>query len=314
MSMIYSFLQKKKMHENQHGIVMVVTAYVLSFIMLVLGSDAFYNIKSRAAAGINMISDEVTQKQSNESMKQQIFDLSSGFVKEKLMNPYGFYSMRSLDENVQRRSDLATNQQNWLVGQAINTQKNNVLYQVDNFITLEENVKTDNTVDTNEVVSTMVKEVETKKEISNEIVQSFSVDKKAKNTNTAISVTKEETEMLERIVEAEATGEDMKGKILVANVIFNRVNDDDFPDTIKEVIFQNSHGDYQFSPVSDERFWSVKVSKGTKEAVERALQGEDYSEGALYFMARKRTDKSKWFDNHLKWLFKHGGHEFYKNK
>ncbi|HCM13497.1 MAG TPA: cell wall hydrolase, partial [Lachnospiraceae bacterium] len=35
---------------------------------------------------------------------------------------------------------------------------------------------------------------------------------------------------------------------------------------------------------------------------------------ALYFMARKRAKASnaKWFDDNLKWLFKHGGHEFYR--
>jgi N-acetylmuramoyl-L-alanine amidase len=131
-----------------------------------------------------------------------------------------------------------------------------------------------------------------------------------------MAVTEEEVDMLERIVAAEATGEDMIGKILIANVVFNRMADDNFPNTIEDVIFQEVDGDYQFSPVSDERYWSVKVTDETEEAVQRALQGEDYSEGALYFIARKRTKSSsaKWFDQHLDWLFKHGGHEFYKNK
>ena len=126
--------------------------------------------------------------------------------------------------------------------------------------------------------------------------------------------TDKEVEMLERIVQAEAGSEDMKGRILVANVVLNRVSNKNFPDTVKQVIFQNSDGEYQFSPVADKRYWSVKVSKKTKEAVQRALQGEDYSDGALYFMARKRAKASnaKWFDDNLKWLFKHGGHEFYR--
>jgi len=120
--------------------------------------------------------------------------------------------------------------------------------------------------------------------------------------------------MLEQIVEAEATGEDIIGKILVANVVINRVCSKKFPDNIKDVIFQKVGDDYQFSPIADKRFWKVKVTKETKEAVERALEGEDYSQGALYFMARKLAKKSnvKWFDNNLKWLFKHGVHEFYK--
>ncbi len=138
-------------------------------------------------------------------------------------------------------------------------------------------------------------------------------DKEKKKKNV-IELSDEEVEILQRIVEAEATGEDTKGKILVANVILNRVKDDDFPDTIKGVVFQKDGGTYQFSPIKDKRYWSVKISKDTVKAVERVMQGEDYSKGALYFSARSRADKSsmRWFDNHLKFLFQYGGHEFFK--
>ena len=60
MSAIYSFLQKRKLHENQHGFVMVVIAYVLSALMLILGSDVFYNIDSEAA-GMDIKIEEETQ-------------------------------------------------------------------------------------------------------------------------------------------------------------------------------------------------------------------------------------------------------------
>ena len=43
-----------------------------------------------------------------------------------------------------------------------------------------------------------------------------------------INATEEEITILEKIVEAEATGEDIIGKILVANVIINRTKDDEF--------------------------------------------------------------------------------------
>ncbi len=39
-----------------------------------------------------------------------------------------------------------------------------------------------------------------------------------------------------RIVEAEAGTEDLKGRILVANVILNRVKNDEFPDTVTDVV------------------------------------------------------------------------------
>ena len=121
-------------------------------------------------------------------------------------------------------------------------------------------------------------------------------------------------EILERIVEAEAGGEDDDGKLLVANVVLNRVRDEAFPDTIGEVVFQRSNGVTQFSPVASGSYYKVEVSEESKKAVERALQGEDISDGALYFAARRYANQKsmRWFDEELNFLFQHGGHEFFK--
>ena len=124
----------------------------------------------------------------------------------------------------------------------------------------------------------------------------------------------EDMEALLRIVEAEAGCEDEEGKLLVANVVLNRVNHKSFPDTATEVILQKENGVTQFSPVANGRYYRVEVSEETISAVGRALTGEDISEGALYFAARKYadSDKMKWFDENLTFLFSHGGHEFFK--
>ncbi|NLY48465.1 MAG: cell wall hydrolase [Clostridiales bacterium] len=148
-------------------------------------------------------------------------------------------------------------------------------------------------------------------------ISSFSLPKAnlvEKKTTRNFKLTNEDIKILEQIVEAEATGEDIIGKILVANVIFNRMESEEFPDTVKEVVFQKVGDKYQFSPIADKRYWQVEVSEETREAVKRAISGEDYSQGALYFMARKLARKSsiKWFDSNLELLFKHGEHEFFK--
>ncbi len=124
----------------------------------------------------------------------------------------------------------------------------------------------------------------------------------------------EEMDVLLRIVEAEAGNEDEDGKLLVANVVLNRVDSEEFPDTVKEVVFQKERGVTQFSPVSNGSYYRVRVSDETVSAVGRALMGEDISEGALYFAARKYVSDSKmaWFDENLTYLFVHGGHEFFK--
>jgi N-acetylmuramoyl-L-alanine amidase len=119
---------------------------------------------------------------------------------------------------------------------------------------------------------------------------------------------------LVQIVEAEATGGDMKSKILIADVVLNRVADDRFPDSIYQVVWDNEGGVAQFSPTEDGRIYSVEITDETYEAVDRALAGEDYSEGALFFMARSSAEEynQEWFDKNLERLFEYGGHEYYK--
>ncbi len=121
-------------------------------------------------------------------------------------------------------------------------------------------------------------------------------------------------EALLRIVEAEAGCEDQNGKLLVANVVLNRVNSAKFPNTVWDVVMQKEQGVAQFSPTVDGRYQSVSISEDTKEAVERALYGEDISEGALYFCAREKADSGKlqWFDQKLTRLFAYGNHEFFQ--
>ena len=130
---------------------------------------------------------------------------------------------------------------------------------------------------------------------------------------TPLIITEEDKEVLLRIVEAEATAEDVKGRMLVANVILNRVLSSKFPDNITDVVFQNNGKTYQFSPIKDGRYWSVTVSEKTREAVERVLNGEDYSQGALYFAARELANPNNmnWFDRELTRLFRYGVHEFF---
>lgn len=120
-------------------------------------------------------------------------------------------------------------------------------------------------------------------------------------------------EVLLRIVEAEAGGEDETGKLLVANVVLNRVESSKFPDTVEEVVFQKEGDCYQFSPVGNGRYETICISEETYSAVERALMGEDLSEGALYFVSEKYADPEKleWFHQKLTLLYSHGGHNFY---
>lgn len=131
-----------------------------------------------------------------------------------------------------------------------------------------------------------------------------------KREQEVISYSDSDYEVLLRIVQAEAGICDERGKILVANVIINRVKSSEFPNSITAVVYERT----QFSPVSDGTIKTCKVTQQTIDCVDRALAGEDYSEGALFFMNRGRSQSSnvRWFDGRLTFVLKHEKHEFFK--
>lgn len=134
---------------------------------------------------------------------------------------------------------------------------------------------------------------------------------KVAESEYVITFSDEDYKVLCTIVEAEAGDQDAKGRILVANVIINRVKSQSFPNTITDVVFQKSGNTYQFSPTKPGgRYYKVTASELTVQCVDRALKGEDYSEGAIYFAMK--TSSNSWFNRSLEFLFKHGDHYFYK--
>lgn len=126
---------------------------------------------------------------------------------------------------------------------------------------------------------------------------------------SSFSLEEQEYQVLLKIVEAEAGGEDTTGKMLVANVVMNRVRSGKFPNTVTEVVYQRSEGKAQFSPTADGRIDQVNVSQDTVDAVARVMNGEDPSAGALFF--RSVSSKSGWHDRALSRVMEHGNHIFY---
>jgi len=119
----------------------------------------------------------------------------------------------------------------------------------------------------------------------------------------------DEMDMLYRIAWAEARGEDDKGIILVINVIINRLYDDGlFKDqrTLYDVLFAPN----QFSPIRDGSFDRATPCARIKDAVHKALNGTDYSQGALFFNMTT-IQHTSWAGRNRTWLFNHGTHSFY---
>lgn len=83
---------------------------------------------------------------------------------------------------------------------------------------------------------------------------------------------------LARAINGEARGESLEGQIAVAAVILNRVQSNQFPNSIKEVILDPR----QFTAVDDGQY-NLTPNSSAYIAAKRALNGEDPTEGALYY-------------------------------
>ncbi len=107
-------------------------------------------------------------------------------------------------------------------------------------------------------------------------------------------------ELLAQLVEAEAGNQCLEGKVLVAEVVLNRVASDKFPNTVEEVIFQ----DRQFEVTRNGAFEKAayNMQESDYEAVELAVSNHEHKD-VLYFSAGS-------YVKGCKHLFKLGAHYF----
>ena len=116
------------------------------------------------------------------------------------------------------------------------------------------------------------------------------------------NVTAKETKCLATAIYHEANAESVKGQIAVANVIMNRVESKDFPNSVCGVISQKS----QFS-------WYGKTKhKYTDEtlAIARKMLNnrQDNTNGALFF----HSGKNPYWTRKMKMTKQIGNHKFYR--
>lgn len=93
-----------------------------------------------------------------------------------------------------------------------------------------------------------------------------------------ITLTQEDTELLAKLVWAEARGESAEGQQAVAEVVLNRMHSDGFPSAIRDVIY----GEGQFR--SADKLEEAEPWQAQWEAVEKAIYGPYVlPEGVTYF-------------------------------
>lgn len=113
---------------------------------------------------------------------------------------------------------------------------------------------------------------------------------------------------LSRIISAESRGEPLAGQIAVGNVILNRVDSGEYPDSVKEVIFDRTYG-VQFTPTVNGAIERDPEPCSILAAV-LALNGANTAGDSLYFFSPSQSAGS-WITANRPYYTTIGGHQFY---
>ncbi len=102
------------------------------------------------------------------------------------------------------------------------------------------------------------------------------------------SLNQSEMDILARVIYSEARGEPYVGQVAVGAVVMNRIQSGQFPDNIRDVVFQRG----AFTAVDDGQFW-LKPDKTAYLAAQDAVRGWDPTYHSLFYFNPK-TATSAW--------------------
>lgn len=123
-----------------------------------------------------------------------------------------------------------------------------------------------------------------------------------------ISMSDDERFWLEKLVEAESAGESYEGKVAVATVIANRVEMNEFPDTVMEVI----RAPKQFSPFMD---GSIERRTASADSIQAVIEVFDEGNRNLphdtAFFCTTAIAPYSWISKNKPFLKTIGNHSFY---
>ncbi len=121
--------------------------------------------------------------------------------------------------------------------------------------------------------------------VSDGIVGNATLDKLCIST---IQASQSDLDILAAVIYGIGMGEPYTGKVAIGAVILNRVESEQFPNSIEEVVYQYG----KFNPVKDGSI-NLMPNAAAIQAAMDALNGWDPTGGALYFW-NPETSTSKW--------------------
>ena len=93
-------------------------------------------------------------------------------------------------------------------------------------------------------------------------------------------------ELIAQLVEAEAGNQPIEGKRLIVDVILNRLNSDDFPDTVEGVIFQPGHFSVMTNGAWEKAAWHMQDSDYSAVMIEMEMHE---NKEVLFFNNNKKV-------------------------
>ena len=121
-------------------------------------------------------------------------------------------------------------------------------------------------------------------EIDYSLLYSYKEDVK---NDTCLELSVEDATLLMQIARSEG-GETLEGQLWVMGVILNRLNNEQFPNTIEEIVSQKR----QFEVYSSGAYKKADVNINSHLALAELEKGNNPTMGAIYFEANTNSDNS----------------------
>ena len=118
----------------------------------------------------------------------------------------------------------------------------------------------------------------------------------------------EDLHWMARIIHAEARGEPFESMLAVGNVVLNRKARPEYPNSVREVIFDRNHG-VQFSPTANGAINNTPSTASFLAAIE-VLEGRQNAEGVLFFKNPRITGPS-WMSRNRPFAFTIANQDFF---
>ena len=131
----------------------------------------------------------------------------------------------------------------------------------------------------------------------------------AVTTGQSIPYTEEDFYWLSRVISAESQGESLYGQIAVGNVVLNRVVASEFPNTIKEVVFDTKNA-VQFEPTANGTIYHDPTPQSIL-AAHLVLSGTNAVGDCMYFF-NPSLSQGTWIRQNRPYFTTIGCHRFYR--